>query len=274
MEYLSNEAALTLLDDPDPHSYLAVMQIMLDRDDVDAFVAEHQDEDSPLLRKRIQQIHNIVRLRRMQKEFINKLENKTMNFWKALKCLSLIFDQRYSEAALEQKLKEFLESARMAHPSSDALANFMRKKNFIPPVYQHLFEIETFFLSEALISGSGQNMLLCALCKQICNASGWGGAIVLYSGKFMFQTPDGIVLVPDENWTVLKNRDAQRYHVCTDQELIHTYLAQIFAACVIDNQPYDLCVFARMMVSQCNAELSDMPFPLGTMKQLDRKFKS
>ena len=90
----------------------------------------------------------------------------------------------------------------------------------------------------------------------------------------MFQTPDGIVLVPDENWTVLKNRDAQRYHVCTDQELIHTYLAQIFAACVIDNQPYDLCVFARMMVSQCNAELSDMPFPLGAMKQLDRKFKS
>lgn len=272
MEKISNETALTLLEDPDPRSYLAVMQIMLDRDDLDAFVAEHQDEDNPRLRKRIQQLHNVVRIRRLQQQFVAELDDRTLSFWDALKRLSLIFDQRYSESALELNLEAFLETARMRHPSSEALANFMRKKNFIPPVYQHMFEIETFFLPEALSSGNGQTLLLCALCRHICKESGWGGTIVLYSGKFMFQTPDGVVLMPDEDWTVLKNRDAQRYHVCTDQELIHSYLAQIFAACVIDNQPYDLCVFARMMVSHCGAKLEEMPFPLGMMKQRGGKF--
>lgn len=267
MEKLSNETALTLLEDPDPRSYLAVMQVMLDRDDVDTFVGEHQDDESPRLRRRIQQLHNVVRLRRLREQFVADLDGRTLAFWDALYRLSLIFDQRYSEAALRQMTEEFLETARMGRPSSEALANFMRRKKFIPPAYQHMFEIETFFLPEALESGNGQNLLLCALCKQICKESGWGGTIVLYSGKFMFQTPDGVILMPDEDWTVLKDRDVQRYHVCTDQELIHTYLAQILAACVIDNQPYDLCVFARMMVSQCNAKLADMPFPLGTVKQ-------
>ena len=272
MEKISNETALTLLEDPDPRSYLAVMQIMLDRDDVDAFVAEHQDEENPRLRKRIQQLHNVVRIRRLQQQFVAGLDDKTLSFWDALKRLSLIFDQRYSESALELNLEAFMETARMQHPSSEALANFMRKKNFIPPAYQHMFEIETFFLPEALTSGNGQTLLLCALCRQICKRSGWGGTIVIYSGKFMFQTPDGVVLMPDEDWTVLKNRDVQRYHVCTEQELVHSYLAQIFAACVIDNQPYDLCVFARMMVSHCGAKLEEIPFPLGMLRQRGGKF--
>lgn len=271
MDYLSNETALTLLEDPDPHSYLAVMRIMLDRDDVDAFIAEHQDEENLRLRKRIQQLRNVVRLRRLQQQFVMELDDKTMSFWDALKRLSLIFDKRYSEAALEQKLENFLATVRMSHPSSESIAIVMRKNKFTPPTYQRLFEIESFFLTEALDNGIGQSLLLCALCKQICKESGWGGTIVLYFGKFMFQTPEGVILMPENDWMVLNDRDAQRYHVCTEQELIHSYLAQIFAACVIDNQPYDLCVFTRMMVSQCGAKLADMPFPLGTVKQHDNK---
>ena len=82
----------------------------------------------------------------------------------------------------------------------------------------------------------------------------------------MLQTPEGVILMPEEKWQALKDRDVTRFHVCSDQELIHTYLAQIEAACVIDGQPYDLCVFSRMMTAHCGGQVSDLPYPLGTLK--------
>ena len=266
MEKLSDETLLTLLEDPDNRSSLAAMQIILERTDLDAFVAAHQDEENPRLRRRIQQLHNVARLRRQQADFVMGLRNKTMTFWDALVRLSLIFDQRFSKMALDKKIEDFLKASKMQQPSSEALARLLRKKNFEPPAYQQMFELETFFLPEALLSGCGQSMLLCALAKLICRANGWGGTIVLYSGKFMLQTPEGVVLIPEERWAELKNCEMARFHVCTDQELINTYMAQIHAACVIDNQPYDLCVFTRMMTAQCDGELSEMPYPLGKIK--------
>ncbi|MBR5080354.1 MAG: hypothetical protein IKX30_16575 [Victivallales bacterium] len=267
MEKLSDETLLTLLEDTDSRSSLAAMQFMLKRGDLDAFVAAHQDEENPRLRRRIQQLHNVARLRHQQAAFIEALDEKSMTFWQAVRRLSLIYDQRYSEMALDQKIEEFLNASRMRQPSSDALARLLNKKNFEPPRYNEMFELETFFLPEALFSGCGQTLLLCALAKQVCQMNNWGGTIVLYSGKFMLQTPDGKILMPEDKWEVLKDRDATRFHICTDQELIHTYLAQIAAACVVDDQPYDLCVFSRMMTTHCGGQVSDLPYPLGTLRQ-------
>ena len=267
MEKLSDETLLTLLEDTDSRSSLAAMQFMLKRGDLDAFVAAHQDEENPRLRRRIQQLHNVARLRQLQAAFIEALDEKSMTFWQAVRRLSLIYDQRYSEMALDQKIEDFLNASRMRQPSSEALARLLLKKNFEPPRYNEMFQLETFFLPEALFSGCGQTLLLCALAKQICQINGWGGTIVLYSGKFMLQTPEGKILMPEERWEALKDRDATRFHVCTDQELIHTYLAQIAAACVIDDQPYDLCVFSRMMTTHCGGQVSDLPYPLGKLRQ-------
>ena len=267
MEKLSDDTLLTLLEDTDSRSSLAAMQFMLKRDDLDAFVAAHQDEENPRLRRRIQQLHNLARLRRRRADFIDALDARRMTFWQAVRSLSLIFDQRYSEMALDEKIEEFLNASWMRHPSSDTLARLLRKKNFEPPRYQQMFELETFFLPEALYNGCGQPLLLCSLGKQICQMNGWGGTIILYSGKFMLQTPEGAILMPEEKWQVLKDRDTSRFHVCSDQELIHTYLAQILAACVIDNQPYDLCVFAKMMTAHCSGQVTDLPYPLGALKQ-------
>lgn len=267
MEKLSDETLLTLLEDTDSRSSLAAMQFMLKRKDLDVFVAAHQDEENPRLRRRIQQLHNVARLRREQAEFVEALDARSMTFWQAVRRLSLIYDQRYSELALDQKIEDFLNASKMRQPSSDALARLLVKKNFAPPQYNQMFHLETFFLPEALLSGCGQPLLLCALGKRICQKNGWGGTIVLYSGKFMLQTPEGIILMPDEEWNVLRDREATRFHICSDQELIHTYLAQIHAACVIDSQPYDLCVFSRMMTDHCGCRLTDMPYPLGTLRQ-------
>ena len=266
MEKLSDETLLTLLEDTDTRSSLAAMQFMLKRGDLDAFVAAHQDEENPRLRRRIQQLHNVARLRRRREEFIEALDARSMTFWQAVRSLSLIFDQRYSEMALDEKIDEFLKASRMRHPSSEVLTRLLVKKNFEPPRYNEMFQLETFFLPEALFSGCGQSLLLCALGKQICQMNGWGGTIILYSGKFMLQTPEGAILMPEEKWQALKDRDVTRFHVCSDQELIHTYLAQIEAACVIDGQPYDLCVFSRMMTAHCGGQVSDLPYPLGTLK--------
>ncbi len=266
MEKLSDDTLLTLLEDTDTRSSLAAMQFLLKRDDLDALVAAHQDEENPRLRRRIQQLHNVARLRRRRAEFIEALDARTMTFWQAVRSLSLIFDQRYSEMALDQKIDEFLKASRMRQPSSESLARLLVKKNFEPPRYNEMFQLETFFLPEALFSGCGQTLLLCALAKQVCQLNGWRGTIVLYSGKFMLQTPDQKILMPEEKWQPLQDRDATRFHVCSDQELIHTYLAQIEAACVIDGQPYDLCVFSRMMTAHCGGQVSDLPYPLGTLK--------
>ena len=267
MEKLSDETLLTLLEDTDSRSSLAAMQFMLKRGDLDAFVAAHQDEENPRLRRRIQQLHNVARLRRQQAAFIEALDEKSMTFWQAVRRLSLIYDQRYSEMALDQKIEEFLNASRMHQPSSEALARLLLKKNFEPPRYNEMFQLETFFLPEALFSGCGQTLLLCALAKQVCQMNNWGGTIVLYSGKFMLQAPDGKILMPEERWEALRDRDATRFHICTDQELIHTYLAQIAAACVVDDQPYDLCVFSRMMTTHCGGQVSDLPYPLGKLRQ-------
>ena len=266
MEKLSDDTLLTLLEDTDTRSSLAAMQFLLKRSDLDALVAAHQDEENPRLRRRIQQLHNVARLRRRRAEFIEALDARTMTFWQAVRSLSLIFDQRYSEMALDQKIEEFLKASRMRQPSSESLTRLLVKKNFEPPRYNEMFQLETFFLPEALFSGCGQSLLLCALAKQICQLNGWRGTIVLYSGKFMLQTPEQKILMPEEKWQPLQDRDATRFHVCTDQELIHTYLAQIEAACVIDGQPYDLCVFSRMMTAHCGGKVSDLPYPLGTLK--------
>ncbi len=267
MEKLSDDTLLTLLEDTDTRSSLAAMQFLLKRSDLDAFIAAHQDEENPRLRRRIQQLHNVARLRRMREEFIEALDAKTMTFWQAVRRLSLIFDQRYSEMALDQKIDEFLKASRMRQPSSDSLTRLLVKKNFDPPKYNEMFQLETFFLPEALYSGCGQSLLLCVLAKQICLVNNWRATIVLYSGKFMLQTQEGKILMPEEKWQPLQDRDATRFHVCSDQELIHTYLAQIEAACVIDGQPYDLCVFSRMMTTHCGGQVSDLPYPLGMLKQ-------
>ena len=266
MEKLSDDTLLTLLEDTDTRSSLAAMQFLLKRDDLEALVAAHQDEENPRLRRRIQQLHNVARLRRRRAEFIEALEARSMTFWQAVRSLSLIFDQRYSEMALDQKIDEFLKASRMRQPSSESLARLLVKKNFEPPRYNEMFQLETFFLPEALFSGCGQPLLLCALAKQVCHMNNWGGTIVLYSGKFMLQTPEGKILMPEEKWQPLQDHDATRFHVCSDQELIHTYLAQIEAACVIDGQPYDLCVFSRMMTAHCGGQVLDLPYPLGTLK--------
>ena len=152
MEKLSDETLLTLLEDTDTRSSLAAMQFMLKRGDLDAFVAAHQDEENPRLRRRIQQLHNVARLRRRREEFIEALDARSMTFWQAVRSLSLIFDQRYSEMALDEKIDEFLKASRMRHPSSEALTRLLVKKNFEPPRYNEMFQLETFFLPEALFN--------------------------------------------------------------------------------------------------------------------------
>ncbi|MBR4371161.1 MAG: hypothetical protein IKS92_08950, partial [Victivallales bacterium] len=146
MEKLSDDTLLTLLEDTDTRSSLAAMQFMLKRGNLDAFVAAHQDEENPRLRRRIQQLHNVARLRRRRAAFVEALDAKSMTFWQAVRSLSLIFDQRYSEMALDEKIKEFLNASRMRQPSSDALTRLLLKKNFEPPRYNEMFELETFFL--------------------------------------------------------------------------------------------------------------------------------
>ena len=121
MEKLSDETLLTLLEDTDSRSSLAAMQFMLKRGDLDAFVAAHQDEENPRLRRRIHQLHNVARLRRKQAAFIDALDERAMTFWQAVRQLSLIFDQRYSEMALDQKIDEFLKASRVSMVCIDTI---------------------------------------------------------------------------------------------------------------------------------------------------------
>ena len=220
MEKLSDETLLTLLEDTDSRSSLVAMQLMLKRGDLDAFVAAHQDEENPRLRRRIQQLHNVARLRQRRAEFIEALDARSMTFWQAVRSLSLIFDQRYSEMALDQKIEEFLNASRMRQPSGEALARLLLKKNFEPPRYNEMFDLETYFLPEALFSGCGQPLLLCALAKQVCKMNNWGGTIVLYSGKFMLQTPDGILLQIVHLYIAQVKLDGKMIHI-NDVFLLH-----------------------------------------------------
>jgi hypothetical protein len=272
--HASEETIVSLLDDTDSRGSVVAMQLLLSHPDSEAIVLRLQDSENPRIRRRIHQVSNVLRQRRLCSHLTKMMSSYVIDsFWDILRELTIVYDYRFTQATLDEMLDGFFERLNLGSPRSSDLLRAVKKLDLKVPRSSQSFEFPMFFLSEVVDSSLGHELVFCALLNEAYKRKGWSSAVTIYEGKFMLQLPDKNVVSPADDWAVMKKIDSSRFHLCLEIEMFRTYMALIHSASVIDCQPFDLCIFTKIMTDSMGYALRDMPYPLGDWQYVSRDAK-
>ena len=87
--------------------------------------------------------------------------------------------------------------------------------------------------------------------------------LCLANGKFCLIDAHYNLADPTEEWKVTKAKGPDDFHLCTNQEVIRIYLAQILASSVIVWETFDVHLFASLLLRIDGVSPGAMPYPYG-----------
>ena len=97
---------LSLLDDPSPEAGTGVLaELLRCGDAVLPYLAEFQESDDPVLRKRVHQLESILTVRRRRKEFLADLKAGPTDLVQGLIDVHLLWFDNDSRPALEEMVQ-------------------------------------------------------------------------------------------------------------------------------------------------------------------------
>ena len=126
------ENLIKLLDDENPQTAQAAMAEMLKHEnELEEYLAHHQESENVLLRKRIHQLQAIIMVRRRRKKFAKIVKDRQLSLIEGLIEVHLQWYDNDSERSIMSLWSELLATAQRYNPSTlEKLAYFMRKCGF------------------------------------------------------------------------------------------------------------------------------------------------
>lgn len=258
----SDEALFSLLQDGNEIvSTLAMEQILQSRH-FDKLMQKYQDSNDAVTRKRVHQMSNINKRRQLLQNFLEKMQNSKLKLWKGLQLLDYLYDPRSSADYLNQMSKDLLAGIKSLHCNADDIAFYLREKDF-QVTSQSWLDISNYLLGDVLETQLGSAVLLCVIARHLGSYRGWQSEICLHSGRFCLIDAAGNLVDPSKEWLISRDMPREQCHVCNEREVLHIILSQLFSIAIINWEPWDVYLFAKIITSISKLETSILPYPLG-----------
>ena len=257
------ETLLKLLDDPSPQIAHSVMVELLKREDqLETFLAEHQETENLLLRKRIHQLQSIILLRRRRAEFAKILNDPDLSLIEGLMAVHVQWYDNDSKRSLEEIWVEFCKNAERSNPRDiSELANFMRKNDFTVPAVTEL-HAEHYCIGPVLEERSGADFILIAIALIIGNRFNMELRIAKIVDDFMVVDRHGNGLSVRNNWQVLQNINIAQCEFWDNRKILKLAALMLFQYAVSSDSFRYISTIGHSMTGLDDDEPLDfLPYP-------------
>ncbi len=256
-------ALINLLEDEDCHVAAEAMQQLLSVDtDVDALVAEFQESKSPVLRNRIHQMGNVLKLRRNRKTFIENAVNLSIGLWYGVLEINHQYNPSMSIEFSNNVLSEI--AGKLAdNITLIDLAEFMRDEEFIY-ASEDMLGVDLYLIEDVLIQRIGAPVMLTIIAYELAQRKKINAHIVIFNGKHCLLDADNNLIEPAENWNVTRLTSDKKVHFCGKKDLWLTVLSQLFLASLLEGRLLTIYRSGFLLSKLCGGELSQLNHPLGS----------
>ncbi|MBP5638873.1 MAG: hypothetical protein J6X55_05320 [Victivallales bacterium] len=275
---VDEKTILTLLEDKDVVTDDGAMRLVLDEmEDPEAFVAQHQDDDNFLIRKRMQQISYQLYHRRVYDEFVSGFRSKKMSFWDGIFKMSILSDGRINDDFLQQMvdkyfgiiLGDFQPGTKL---TTKELLKLVNESQLHVPHGFDFFQLFNLFLPDIFEDGGACHpLVLCEIVRQMGIRVGWYASIVIFNGMYMLNTPEGKIISPDREWNVLSSVTDRQCHTCSNEELLKIYLCLVHVMSIVSRRPIGVYYSSKLLSDVMRTKMKDMVYPIGIVKNFKTK---
>ena len=198
---------ISLLEDEDESNASIAMKELLSRGEAESVIAECMDTDSPLMRRRIQELACISNYRRMKAEFPKRVQDGSLSPWECLSWINVIMDFRTSLPQLDGMVRDYLEEGETIRGTGAFIRMIKETGIGIDDSCDHY--ITKFLLSDVMVHNTGDSLPVAVIIQRLGDLAGWHTRL---------GTVNGI--------TCLKDRHSNFILVTSEMEkvLVHEYM--------------------------------------------------
>lgn len=262
------ESLINLLDDSNIEVVQGAMaELLKHENEIDEYLAEHQESSDPKLRKRIHQLQAIIIMRRRRENFAKLLASDNLNMVDGLIAVHLQWYDNDSERLLLELWERFFKaSERFAPKNIDGIAYFMRKCGF-EAVSTDELRADSFCLGPVLDDLVGADFILCALTSELAGRWGFELGIIRAMNHFLLIDKQGKALSPANSWQLLLDVDSNRCEFWSKKQILELASTMLFSFAVSSNSfRYIHTIGHSLSKVMGEDELEFLPYPYGSKK--------
>lgn len=270
------ENLIKLLDDENPQTAQAAMAEMLKHEnELNEYLAHHQESENFLLRKRIHQLQAIITVRKRRRDFAKIVKNRKLNIISGLIEVHLQWYDNDSERNLLNLWGELLATAKCYNPSTlEKLAYFMRKSGFVLAPKDEL-QPDYFCIGPVLEEFIGADFILCALAREIAASRGLEVKIIRQLGEFAIVDSEGKILTPKDGWQLIQQRQTQDWDFWDNQKIIKLASSMLFLFAVSSDSFRYVSTIGESLVQLAGDDSIDfLPYPYTTKEKTEKEEKA
>ena len=256
-------ALVNLLEDEDEHiSTTAMQQILSSENQAEKIIAEYQESHNPILRNRVHQMGNILKLRRTRSTFIENVRNSSLSMWDGI----LQVNYQYNPLVELKEIQEIFLSLVKRLPKRitlQKLAEFMRSEKFTFSG-ENILNADMYLISDVLLQRTGSPVLLSVIFRELATISGISTNVVIINGKHCLVNDDYHYIEPSNDWRISHLIRGQTLHRCDKTNIWLTVLSQLFISSMLEGQPLTIFRVGSILAELCEGQIRNLPFPLGS----------
>ena len=263
------KSLINLLDDSNTEVVQEAMaELLKHEDEINEYLARHQESKNPELRKRIHQLQAIMIMRRRRESFAKLLNSKDLNLLDGLIAVHLQWYDNDSERFLEDLWERFFKaSKRFAPKNISEIAYFMRKCGFQAAPTDEL-QADCFCMGPVLDDLVGADFILCALASQLAEKWGFELEIARVMNNFILIDKEGKVLSPANSWQLLSDIDSRQCEFWSKKQILELASTMLFSFAVSSNSFRYVHTIGHSLAKVLNEEKLDfLPYPYGVQKE-------
>ncbi|NLF94413.1 MAG: hypothetical protein GX564_11065 [Oligosphaeraceae bacterium] len=258
----------SLLQDEDESVASLAMEKLLPSAGLDSFLAAHQDDNDPMLRRRCFQMGYISAYRRDLDGLIGSLKDNSFDLWESVLMLDRLYDSQSSLSYLKSLYQNLATDYSSRKDSLRGLVRFLKERSFITPA-QNWSDISNYLIGDVLENRIGSGLMLCILAQQLGGQRGLTVNICLHAGHYCLVDEKFSLVDPMEGWKISSNVSPNLCHLCSKKELILALLFQLYSMAVISWDPFDIFLFQKILACYFDFPENAMPYPVGNFLHPD-----
>ncbi|MBS1370518.1 MAG: hypothetical protein HPZ91_11240 [Lentisphaeria bacterium] len=258
----SLESLISLLDDEDENVAVSAMAELLNREsELGEVLAELQEGENALARRRAHQLQAAITLRRRRRAFAAKLDAQKVDLIDGLIDVHLQWYDNDSRPGLVQLWTDFrLEAQRFPQRTLENLSYFMRKSGF-SAMAESTLHPEYYCIGPILENGIGASSILSGVVLEIADPT-FKLQLVRVMGEFALYDGNGRLLLPGRNFQVCAAPGIEHCDFWDRRMLLRFASTTLFAAAVnSDSFRYVLTIAQALSGTEGDESLDYMPYP-------------
>mgnify|MGYP000851661149 FL=1 len=253
---------LKLLDDPSQQvAHSVMLELLKNEDIIEPYLAEHQETENELLRKRIHQLQSIITIRQRRTEFTEMLRSDP-SLIEGLIAVHLQWYDNDLKRELDEAWTEMCGYAERSKPRDlRGLAHFMRKNDFTAPLDADV-HAEHYCLGPVLEERVGADFILAAIASEIGNLFGQQLHVAKSLDDFIVVDHRGNGLTVRKNWQLLPNINITQCDFWNNQKILKMAALMLFQYAVSSDSFRYVSTIGHAMIGLDNDEPLDfLPYP-------------